>query len=198
MVCDTNKITYSNYLLNHSHDIPFQLLYTFWYWNWNFIQTKARILQQKHLQASMNWAYVMMKLCHYVNVIMKFCHYGCLWIHLNIRIPFLIWISKYFENLTQFNKISFSPFAFKVNLAFSLLVVWSHLALKHLAFDRIWRSNAWPPWQLNAWHEIAISMAYLNPIWVKAFCWVVGQADNCPPPGHRSLGSTWGMVLSFL
>ena len=47
-------------------------------------------------------------------------------------------------------------------------------------------------------HLGGMGRAYLNPIWVRAFRGVVGQANNCPPPGRRSLGSTWGMVLFFL
>ena len=43
-----------------------------------------------------------------------------------------------------------------------------------------------------------MGMAYINPIWVREFRGIVGQADNSPPPGRRSLGSTWGVVLSFL
>ena len=41
-------------------------------------------------------------------------------------------------------------------------------------------------------------MAYLNPNWVREFRGIVGQANNSPPPGRRSLGSTCGVVLSFL
>ena len=31
----------------------------------------------------------------------------------------------------------------------------------------------------------------------RAFRAAVGQADNCPPPARRSLGSTWGDLLSL-
>ena len=59
-----------------------------------------------------------------------------------------------------------------------------------------WRRNNWPhpewviPLQPTSWGNSfwgGMGKAYLNPIWVRAFCGVVGQANNCPYPGCRSL-----------